>query len=263
MKISAQALTINYALDGPESAPVVTLSHSLAANLSMWEPQVSALRDRYRVLRYDTRGHGKTDAPGGAYTLEQLTDDLLALLSALRIERTHFVGLSMGGMIGQMLALKAPERVASLALCDTTSRIPAEARPMWEERVRTANASGVEPLVEATLARWFTAPFRAQRPDVVAQVREMIRSTPPLGYMGCCRAIAALDLTERLGAISVPTLVVVGEEDQGTPVAASREIESRIPGARLVVIPSAAHLANLEQPEAFNTALLAFLPSPA
>src|SRR5207247_1137399 len=215
MKTTANGISVNYILEGPANAPVVTMSHSLATDLSMWDPTVAALTGRFRVLRYETRGHGKTDAPKGAYTLDQLADDALALLKALGISRTHWVGLSMGGMIGQTLALKAPEVFASLVLCDTTSRVPPEAKPQWEERIRTADTQGMEPLVEPTLGRWFTPPFRERQPEAVERVRAMIRGTKPAGYIGCCRAIAGLDLTDRVGAIKLPSLVIVGEADPG------------------------------------------------
>jgi 3-oxoadipate enol-lactonase len=259
MKVIANGITTAYTLDGPASAPVVTLSHSLATDLSMWDPQMQALTARYRVLRYDTRGHGGTDAPAGAYVLDQLADDARALLAALGITRTHWIGLSMGGMIGQAIALTSPEVLASLALCDTTSRVPAEAKPIWDERIRAAETQGMEPLVEPTIGRWLTPPFRAERADVVDRVRAMIRRTDPRGYVGCCHAIAALDLTDRLVSIRLPTLVVVGEEDQGTPVAASRAIHEQIKGAELVIIKSASHLSNMEQPEAFTRAITGFL----
>jgi len=259
MKISANGISMNYTFDGPADAPVVTMSHSLATDRGMWDPTVPALTSRFRVLRYETRGHGETEAPRGAYTLEQLADDARALLHALGIQRTHWVGLSMGGMIGQVLALKAPDVLLSLSLCDTSSRIPADAKPQWEDRIRTAEAKGMEPLVEPTLARWFTAPFRERRKDVVDRVATMIRTTPVAGYVGCCHAISALNLTDRLSAIKLPTIVIVGEDDPGTPVAASRLIAENIKGARLEIISSAAHLSNIEQPEAFNRALSSFL----
>ena len=259
MKVNANGIAMHYTLDGPEGAPVVTLSHSLATTLAMWDPQMSALTSRYRVLRYDTRGHGGTDAPAGAYSLDLLAADAAALLGALGVARTHWVGLSMGGMIGQTLALKRPDLVASLALCDTSSRVPPEARPTWADRIKTAETQGMEPLVEPTIGRWFTPGFIAGRADAVEPVRAMIRSTSPRGYAGCCHAIAALDLTERLDGITAPTVVIVGEEDQGTPVAASRAIQERIRGAELVVLKSASHLSNVEQPAAFTTALTAFL----
>jgi 3-oxoadipate enol-lactonase len=259
MKITANGISINYTLEGPASAPVVTLSHSLATNLSMWDPQIPALTPRYRVLRCDTRGHGGTDAPRGAYSLEQLAEDARALLQALGIARTHFIGLSMGGFIGQILALKYPEMLQSLVLCDTTSRVPPEAKPVWDERIRVAQAQGMEPHVEPTIGRWFTGRFPERRPDMVDRVRAMIRATKPAGYIGCCHAIAALDLTDRLQAIAVPTLVIVGEEDPGTPVAASRAIHERIKGSELVILTSASHLSNMEQTEAFNRAVTTFL----
>jgi len=211
------------------------------------------------VLRYDTRGHGGTDAPKGAYTLDQLADDARALLVALGIPRAHWVGLSMGGMIGQTLALKAPDLFLSLSLCDTSSRIPAEAKPLWQERIKTAETQGMEPLVEPTLSRWFTEPFRKSRKDVIDKVAKMIRTTPTAGYAGCCHAISALDLTDRISAIKTPTIAIVGEDDPGTPVAAHKVIHEKIAGSRLEIIPEAAHLANMEQPEAFNRALTSFL----
>jgi 3-oxoadipate enol-lactonase len=260
MKISANGIAMHYTLDGPAGAPVVTLSHSLAAHLGMWDPQMPALTARYRVLRYDTRGHGDTEAPAGAYSLGQLADDARALLAALGISRTHWVGLSMGGMIGQTLALAHPELLASLTLCDTSSRIPAEARPLWADRIKTAETQGLAPLVEPTIGRWFTAPFASGRgKEVVDSVRTMIRTTPAAGYAGCCHAISTLDLTDRIAAIKLPTLIVVGEEDQGTPVAASRVMHEKIAGSELVILRSAAHLSNLEQPEEFTRAVTAFL----
>ena len=165
----------------------------------------------------------------------------------------------MGGMIGQTLALKAPELFSSLVLCDTSSRVPPEAKPLWDERIHTAETKGMEPLVEGTLGRWFTAPFKERGGDVVESVRTMIRSTNPAGYIGCCQAISGLNLTDRIGAIKVPMLIIVGEDDQGTPVAASKVMHQQIKGSQMVVLKSAAHLSNVEQPEAFTQALNGFL----
>jgi 3-oxoadipate enol-lactonase len=259
MKITANGISMNYTFDGPAQAPVLIMSHSLATDLSMWDPTVPALTGRFRVLRYDTRGHGGTDAPKGAYTLDQLAEDARALLAALGISNPHWVGLSMGGMIGQTLALKAPNLFASLSLCDTSSRIPAEAKPLWQDRIKTAETQGMEPLVQSTLERWFTEPFRKSRKDVVDKVAKMIRTTPPAGYAGCCHAISALDVTDKISAIKTPTIAIVGEDDPGTPVAAHKVIHEKIAGSRLEIIPQAAHLANMEQPEAFNRALTSFL----
>jgi 3-oxoadipate enol-lactonase len=259
MKITANGISINYTLEGPANAPVVTMSHSLATDLTMWDPTVAVLKDRYRVLRYETRGHGQTEAPKGAYTLDQLATDALALLEALDISKTHWVGLSMGGMIGQTLALSSPAILQSLSLCDTSSRIPADMKHLWDERIATVEAKGMEPMVEPTVARWFTPKFIETSKDVVEPVRAMIRRTPPKGYIGCCHAIKALDLTDRLKAITLPTLIIVGAQDMGTPLAASQAIKQQINGSELVVLDPASHLSNLEQPEAFTRALEQFL----
>ena len=257
MKIKTNGIEINYMIEG--DGPLVTMSHSLACNLSMWDEQARALRDRYRVLRFDTRGHGQTSAPSGAYSLAQLADDLLGLLKGLSVERTHFVGLSMGGMIGQVFALAHPTMIESLVLCDTTSRYPVTAASVWEERIRTVEAQGMAPMVEPTLGRWFTAPFRAQRTDLMAQVGAMIRQTPPNGYVGCCHALPKINVTSRLSELHCPALVIVGEEDPGTPVEMAREIQAALPGAELEILRSASHLSNMEQPQEFNRVLLRFL----
>jgi 3-oxoadipate enol-lactonase len=259
MKTRVNDIDVHYTLDGPTGAPVVTFSHSLATDLSMWDRQAAALATRYRVLRYDTRGHGGTDAPAGAYTLEQLAADARGLLKALGIARTHWVGLSMGGMIGQMLGVTTPELLQSLTLCDTTSRVPAEAKPLWDQRITVAERQGMQPHVEPTVSRWFTPKFIESRPDVVNPVRDMIRRTSPRGYVGCCHAIRALDLTDRLAAVRLPTLVIVGAQDVGTPLAASQVIHGQIKGSELVILDPASHLSNLEQPEAFTQALEGFL----
>jgi 3-oxoadipate enol-lactonase len=257
MKLKANGIEINYEIEG--DGPAVTFSHSLACSLSMWDEQARALRGRYRVLRYDTRGHGQTSAPEGAYTLEQLADDLKGLLDGLGISATHFVGLSMGGMIGQVFALKYPAMVQSLALCDTTSRYAPGAAAVWQERIKTVGAKGMEPMVAPTLERWFTAPFRARRKDVMERVGALIRATPPAGYIGCCHALPKINVTERLRDVRCPALVIVGEEDPGTPVEMAREIHAALPAAELAVLCRASHLSNVEQPEEFNRALESFL----
>lgn len=240
--------------------PWLVFSHSLACDHSMWAPQVDVFSSKFNVLAYDTRGHGASSVPVGPYTLDQLADDLFGLLDAQGIERCHYVGLSMGGMIGQTAALREPARFASLVLADTTSRVPQEAAPTWESRIAAAGGSGMGAVAAATLERWFTAAFRAREPQIVARIDHLIRNTPVAGYVACSRAIMALDLTERLASIECPVLVVVGEQDPGTPPAMSEVIARAIPGARFVPIPEAAHLSNLEQPARFNSALQDFLP---
>ena len=258
MRVDANGISINYRLDGPESAPLVTMSHSLAASLDMWQWQMPALAE-YRVLRYDTRGHGGTDAPAGEYSLDMLADDLFALLDALGIEATHYVGLSMGGMIGQTAALEDQSRFRTLSLCDTSSRIPPEAGPVWEERIATAREQGMEALVESTVERWFSEGYRERAPAEVDKVRNMIRTTSIDGYCGCCAAIARLDLTDRISVIEQPVLLIVGEEDPGTPVAAHEAIRDQIAGSELIVLPEALHFSNVERQADFNRALVGFL----
>ncbi len=259
MKITINGYQVNYTLEGPPAAPVVMMSHALATNLTLWDPQVDAFSPKYRLLRFDTLGHGGTDAPSGPYTLDQLAEQAGGLIDALKVYPVHFLGISMGGMIGQALALARPQALASLILCDTSSRTPAEAQPLWKERIKIATEEGMEPLVEPTIGRWFTPTFRSARPEAVDRVRAMIRGTAPAGYVGCCQAIAALDLTARLGTITLPTLVVVGADDPGTPAAMARVIHEQISGSELVMIPSASHLSNIEQAESFNKTVTTFL----
>jgi 3-oxoadipate enol-lactonase len=257
MKVRANGIDIHYEVSG--SGPWLTLSHSLCCDVSMWQPQLAALEKHFTVLRFDTRGHGGSDAPAGAYTFDQLADDVLGLLDALKIGRTHYCGLSMGGMIGQHLALKAPQRIDRLVLADTTSRMPAEAQPLWAERIRIAQEQGMAAHVQPTLERWFTAPYRAAHPEVMERIGSLIRSTPPAGYVGCAHAIAGIDITGRLSAIQAPTLVIVGRDDVGTPPAMSEAMAAAIPGARLEIISEASHLSSIEQADAFNRLLLDFL----
>jgi 3-oxoadipate enol-lactonase len=259
MKATVNSLDTYYEIHGAEGRPWLAFSHSLACSTRMWDGQIAAFKDRYRVLVYDTRGHGQTAAPRGQYTLEGLADDLHALLKHLKIEKPHLVGLSMGGMIGQTFALKYPGVLASLTLADTTSRYPAAAAAMWQDRIRIAEANGMEALVQTTLERWFTPGFREKSKEEVSRVAAQILKTPVPGYVGCCHAIPKIDVTARLQELELPALVICGEQDPATPPAMARDIAQALPGAKLALIPQAAHLANIEQPEAFNRALAGFL----
>ena len=267
MKATVNGLETYYEIHGQENdrnergKPWLVFSHSLACSTRMWDGQIAAFKDRYRVLVYDTRGHGQSAAPKGQYTLEGLADDLHALLHHLKIQKPHFVGLSMGGMIGQTFALKYPGVLGSLTLADTTSRYPAEAVPMWQDRIRTAEAKGMQALVQATVERWFTAGYRDSHPEDVKKISSQILATPVAGYAGCCHAIPKINVTGRLKELSLPALVICGEQDPATPPAMAQDIVKNLPGARLALIPQAAHLANLEQPDAFNRALGGFLSS--
>ena len=256
MKTKTNGVEINYEIEG--TGPWLTMSHSLACDLHMWDPQMPVLTRRFKVLRFDTRGHGQSSAPAGDYTLEELADDVKGLLDGLGIRQTHWAGLSMGGMIGQAFALKYPGVFQSMVLADTTSRRPPDAEKMWGDRVTAAREQGMGALVEGTLARWFTEPYRNARQDVMARIADGIRATPVAGFAGCCHAISKVDYLDRLKEIRVPALVVVGEHDHGTPPEAARVIQQNLPGAELKILASAAHLSNIEQEEEFNKALTAF-----
>ena len=260
MKVKVNGIQINYRVDGPDGAPWVTMSNSLATTHRMWDAQMGAFTKQYRVLRYDKRGHGESEVAPGPYSFELLADDVLALLAALQITRTHFVGLSMGGMTGMTMALRKPGVLRSLVLCDTTSKDPLGDPALWQQRIDTVNAGGnMEPLVESTVARFLTRDTVKNRPEIADAVRAMVRSTPIGGYIACCQAIAKLNLTDRLREISIPTMVVVGADDPATTVEMARTIHQGIAGSELVILKNAAHLSNLEQTDAFNEAVLGFL----
>ena len=262
MQIKANGIQMNYELTGKEEGPVLVLSHSLGCSLEMWNPQMASLESRFRVLRYDTRGHGGTEAPAGAYTFDLLTEDVIGLLDALDLSQVHFIGLSMGGMIGQYLALKYPQRLRSLILCDTAAVVSKENQPVWQARIDAARENGLRALVDATLERWFSPPFLNADSPMVALIRRQFLATPVKGYLGCSEAIRNLNTLHRLSEIEIPALIIVGEEDPGTPVSAARAIHERIRNSRLLVIPAARHLTNVEQPEVFNRAILDFLGEP-
>lgn len=257
MKIATNGIDTHYTVDG--DGPWLVFSHSLACDVRMWKPQIEAFSKRYKVLCYDTRGHGGSSAPAGAYTLDQLADDTRALFDGLGIKSCHWVGLSMGGMIGQTFALRHPGIFKTMTLADTTSYYPPEAQPLWQQRIRLATDAGMEPIVPAMIERWFTEPFRKSGAPVIDEIAQAIRGTPPQGFVGCCHALPKINLTARLKEIACPTLVVVGELDPGTPLSMAQDIHRAMPGSELVVLPNAAHLSNAEQPAAFNAALRTFL----
>ena len=245
-----------YRWDGEEGHPVLLLSNSLGTTLEMWDPQVPALAERFRVLRYDSRGHGKSDAPMGPYTIERLGRDALALLDGLGVARASFGGLSMGGMVGMWLGVNAPERLERLVLANTSSR--SGAPEVWDQRIATVKAQGMGAIVPGVIDRWFTKRFQEQDPDAVERIAAMLRGTDPEGYAACCAAVRDMNQEGAIGAIRTPTLVIGGTHDLATPMDHSHAIVARIKGARLVEI-DAAHLANIEQAPAFTRALLDFL----
>lgn len=250
---------LDYSLEGPEGAPVLVLSSSLGTDRGMWEAQMPALRERFRLLRYDQRGHGASPVPDGPYTIAELGRDAISLLDRLGVERFSFCGLSLGGMVGMWVASEVPERVQSLVLCCTAASLgPPE---MWSERAAAARKSGVGSLAEAVLERWYTPDFHRESPEAVEWTAGMLRSTPGEGYAGCCEAIREMDQRDRLGEIRAATLAIAGAEDPATPPQKLEEVVAAIPGARLEVVPRAAHLANIERPEDFNRPLLEHLES--
>ena len=253
-------------LDGVElnavvmgSGPWVTLSHSLGADLTMWAPQLQFLASRFTVLAYDIRGHGASSVPPGPYTLEQLADDAHALLRHLKVQRTHWVGLSLGGMIGQVLALRHPEVLDHVVIADSNGHVPPAGQAMWAERAALARSQGMGALVEGTMGRWFTPAFAERDPQTHARIAAQLTATPAAGYAACCAAICGLDTLGQLPRLRHPALVMVGEDDHATPVEMSRKIAAAWPGAELVLLREAAHLSNVEQPDAFNRELQRFL----
>ena len=259
MKVEANGINIHYELSGKKQAPVVVLGHSLACSQVMWWPQLELLETHFQVLRYDTRGHGQTEAPPGLYTLEQLVADAIGMLDALQLDRVHWVGLSMGGMIGQGVVLGHPGRLSLLVLADTAAIIPAEAQPVWQERIDTAINGGMQAVAESTLERWFTPEYLGYGGPEVDRIRQQILATPVAGYVGCSEAIRRLNYLDRLDAVETKTLIMVGADDPGTPVAASEAMHAHIKNSQMVVIPQAAHLSNIEQAQIFNDNLLRFL----
>jgi 3-oxoadipate enol-lactonase len=248
---------VNYDLRGPLGAPVVMFANSLGTSLASWDQQVATLAQRYRILRYDMRGHGLTEAPPAPYTMDQLADDALALLAALQLERAHFCGLSIGGMVAQRVAAKAPQRIASVVLCDTASAIGPP--KVWDDRVAAVRAGGMAAIVDAVLARWFTAAFRAGSAPALKGFATMLARTPVEGYAGCCLAIRDADLRGDAAQLRCPTLVVVGEEDVVTPPSAAQELAAAIKGAHITLIEGAAHIPIAERPDAITGLLGEFL----
>lgn len=259
MKVAGAGGTIQCRVDGPEGAPWVVLSNSLGASMAMWDPQVPALTATHRVLRYDTRGHGGSATVAGPFTIADLVADAVAVMDAHGVERADFVGLSMGGMTGLGLALAHPRRVRRLVCADARADAPEAFRANWDARIAKVTEGGLAAIVDTTLEGWLTADFRAAHPDVVAQVRTMVLGNDPAGYAACCAALKTLDYFKDLGRITVPTLYVCGEHDKGAAPDVMRAMAQATPGAEFVLIPDAAHVANLNAPEAFTAALRAYL----
>jgi 3-oxoadipate enol-lactonase len=258
MKINANGITINYQVDGPDHAPCLVFSNSLATTIAMWDEQASALKNKFRVLRYDQRGHGGTEAPAGRYAFDTLLADALGLLDALSIKKAHFAGLSRGGATALGLAEKHPDRFDRIIVCDSPCQSTPQSSQQWEERIVVAKDKNMDALVEPTIARWFPAETVAKNPPHLDKVRGMIRNTPAAGFIGCAAALAAHDYASAVAAVKRPVLFMAGEKDGATP-AAMRKLNEKLPGSHFVELPGAGHISNMDRPAEFTRAIADFL----
>ncbi len=258
--IDVNQTQLYYELEGPDQAPVVMLSNSLASNLHMWDEQVPSLVEAgFRVLRYDSRGHGQSAVPNGPYSMDMLALDAVGLLDALGLDKVFFCGLSKGGMVGQKLGVDHPERISALVLCSTSAHMgPPQT---WDERIRAVQENGMQAVVDATINRWFTSAGQQRLPERVETVRRMVFHTPVQGFCASCEAIRDMDQREAIASITLPTLVMVGEHDQGTTVSHAEFIHRQIASSKLRIIPDATHMINMEQKNKFTGFLLDFLHS--
>ncbi len=248
MKIDANGITIAYDDHGDKDAPVILACHSLATNRSIWEEFVYELKDDYRIITPDARGHGESDAPEGAYDFRMLMEDVTGLMDILNIPAAHYVGVSMGGFIGQYLGVFAPERVLSLTLSSTTSTIPQAAQEAFDQRIGQAQKEGMASLVSPTIDRWFPDSFQEANPETIQTVEQMIEATPINGFVGWCEAIKTLDFTNHLYKIKAPVLLTVGDEDPGTPPEVSQIIFDEVAEAEMIVFPEASHQHPVQYP---------------
>lgn len=248
---------VHHVVTGRADGPVVVLSNSLGATHAMWDANLQALEEHFRVVRYDTRGHGRSPVPSGPYTIDDLADDVVALLDGLGVEKAHFVGLSLGGMTGMRLAARNPERVDRLVvLCTGPHLTPSSS---WTDRAATVRTDGTQAVAEAVVARWFTPAYLEAHPDVKAACEATVAATPAEGYAGCCEVIAAMDLRDDLSSITAPTLAIAGEDDPATPPPHLEFIAGAVKDGRLLVVPDAAHLANAQQPDTITPAIVEHL----
>ena len=259
MEVRANGISFVCQIDGPEGAPWLTFSNSLNTNLTLWDGQVALLADRFHILRYNTRGHGGTEAPPGPYDLEDLAGDIVALWDELRNERSHFLGLSIGGMTGQALALGWPERIDKYILAGTRADYTGDFAVTVPQMIAWVERDGLEPLQAEMPMRWFTETVRAAQPELVDQARRLIATNTVAGYTACADAMTRLDYMDRVHEIDLPTLLICGAQDIGTPALGMREMQKRMPNAHYVEIDPAGHLSNIENPDAFNAALTEFL----
>jgi 3-oxoadipate enol-lactonase len=254
--IQADGCPINVVVDGPEGAPVLMLSNSLGTTHRMWDEQVGPFTQHFRLVRYDRRGHGKSGAPAGPYTMDRLGRDALTIMDGLGIAKVNWCGLSMGGMVGQWLGANAGERIDRLILSNTSCHMAD--KTIWDGRIKFVRENGLPALVGPNMERWFTKDFRERAPDTMAHMTEMFVSTPIEGYVGCCEAIREMDHRDLLGRITPPTLIIAGRHDPATTPEAAEYLHRNIPGSTLAVL-DAAHISNLERPQDYADTVLKFL----
>lgn len=257
MKAIVNGIQVNYKVTG--KGPWIILSHPVSANMEIWEPQIKELSEKFSVLQYDIRGHGETDATPGPYPMVQLVDDAAHLLAYLGIEKAHWIGTSLGGMIGQAFAIKYPDKVDRIVLANTTCQAASNATALWGDRASQAEIHGMASQVESTISRWFTKGFIENNPKVIQKIENMIRTTSVVGYRGTSNALINFDLASQLNTIKSSVLVIAGEHDPATAVTMSQKIVSLLPNAHLVIIKNAAHISSLEQWEFFNKEVIHFL----
>jgi 3-oxoadipate enol-lactonase len=257
VKTCANGISINYQIDGREGAPWLIFSNSLITNLSMWDDQVAALKTDYRILRYDQRGHGATDAPAGKYSFDTLTKDVIGLMDALDIRRAHFCGISMGGMTALFLAQRHGDRFDKIIPCDCGPASTPQSAQQWKERIDLGAEKGMEALVDITVNRWYPPEFVATKAPVLDKVRNMIRTTPYDGFAGCAYALSDYDLKPGLAGIKNPVMCMCGTKDAAYP--GTKAIAAAVPGAKLVDLEGAGHISNTEQPDKFTGAIRDFL----
>jgi 3-oxoadipate enol-lactonase len=254
--IDADGCLLNVTVEGRDGGPTLMLSNSLGCTLQMWEPQMPALTQVFRVIRYDRRGHGKSGVPPGPYAVERFGRDVLAILDDLNIEKTHWCGLSMGGMVGQWLGANAPERLGKIVLANTTCHFPDPT--IWETRIKAVKDGGLASVADTVIGSWLTQDFRERQPEITERMKAMLTATPVEGYLASCEALASLDLRDDLPRIKSPTLVIAGRYDKSTPIAMAETIRGKIPGASMTIV-DAAHISNVEATLAFNDAMVGFL----
>jgi len=256
--IEVDGCPLNVEIEGPADAPVLMLSNSLGTDLRMWDNQVKPFTTRFRLIRYDRRGHGKSAVPPGPYAMERLGRDVLGILDHLGIDRIDWCGLSMGGMVGQWLGAHAPGRIRRLVLANTSCHYPV--KDLWNERIAIVTQSGLAPLADGMMARWFSQGFIEAEPGTIARMKDMMLATPAAGFIANCEAVRDMDHRDILAGIKAPTLIIAGRHDVATPIAAAEYIRARIPGAALTVL-DAGHISNIEQASDFTAEAMGFLTS--